>query len=276
MDYNSNTKTTAAVCPHCGARLTVDNRHDSAVCDYCGMPFPVEKPIERLREAQPVYAAAQAAAAQPPEKKHTLLWVLGWIFIFPVPLTILMLRNRSLPTWARYGIIAAGWIVYLLIAFSRPKSDGTQPAEPEYRTPAVTETVPEPTKPTQTTKTTAPAVSEMPKEAEPEPEAAGIEPKEPESQAPSEDGVSPAFKETMDSYEAYFDEYIAVMESVSNGSSDLNTLLRYAEFMEQYAEVTEKLENLDTSEMSEADHDYYTKVMLRIDKKLIEAAERMQ
>ena len=157
MEFSSNTRTIGAVCPHCGARLTVDNRHDSVVCDYCGMTFTVEKPAERRTEPRPVYTAPPAA--EPPKKKHTLLWVLGWIFIFPVPLTILMLRNRSLPPWARYGIIAAGWIVYLLIAFGRPKSSGTQSAEPEYRAPAVTDTVPEPAKPAQTAKPAAPAVS---------------------------------------------------------------------------------------------------------------------
>ena len=41
--------------------------------------------------------------------------MLGWIFIFPVPLTILMLRNQKLSKPVKIGIIVAAWIVYLII-----------------------------------------------------------------------------------------------------------------------------------------------------------------
>jgi len=50
-----------------------------------------------------------------PKKRKTWLWVLGWLFIFPVPLTILMLRKKDMKPAVKYGIIAAGWIVYFLI-----------------------------------------------------------------------------------------------------------------------------------------------------------------
>jgi len=47
------------------------------------------------------------------EKNSNLKWwVLGWIFVFPISLTILMLRNKSLNKWLRYGIIALAWIIY--------------------------------------------------------------------------------------------------------------------------------------------------------------------
>ena len=48
------------------------------------------------------------------------LWVLGWIFIFPVPLTALMLRpTNKLDKKIRYAIIAAAWLIYILwFAFS--------------------------------------------------------------------------------------------------------------------------------------------------------------
>ena len=51
----------------------------------------------------------------PPKRRKTWLWVLGWICIFPVPLTIIMLNKEDMSKKARYGIIAAGWILYLLI-----------------------------------------------------------------------------------------------------------------------------------------------------------------
>ena len=53
-----------------------------------------------------------------PKKKKTWLWVLGWIFIFPVPLTIILLRKKDMNSILKYGIIAVAWIVYLAIGFS--------------------------------------------------------------------------------------------------------------------------------------------------------------
>lgn len=50
-----------------------------------------------------------------PKKRKTWLWVLGWLFIFPVPLTILMLRKKNMKPVSKYGIIAIAWAIYLMI-----------------------------------------------------------------------------------------------------------------------------------------------------------------
>lgn len=55
------------------------------------------------------------------KKGKIWLWILGWICIFPVPLTILMLRKNGMKPGAKYGVIAAAWLVYLIIGFS-PKT----------------------------------------------------------------------------------------------------------------------------------------------------------
>lgn len=47
-------------------------------------------------------------------KTNRWLWVLGWIFIFPVPLTLLLLKNEKMKKTLKYGIIAAVWIIYLI------------------------------------------------------------------------------------------------------------------------------------------------------------------
>lgn len=47
--------------------------------------------------------------------KKTWLWVLGWICIFPVPLTILMLRKKDMKPAVKYGIIAAAWLLFFII-----------------------------------------------------------------------------------------------------------------------------------------------------------------
>ena len=48
----------------------------------------------------------------------TWLWVLGWICIFPLPLMILLLRKKDMKPALKYGIIAAAWILYLIIGLS--------------------------------------------------------------------------------------------------------------------------------------------------------------
>ena len=53
---------------------------------------------------------------QPAKKKRTWLWVLGWLFIFPLPLTLILLKKDMKPA-IKYGIIAVAWIVYLIIGF---------------------------------------------------------------------------------------------------------------------------------------------------------------
>ena len=51
-------------------------------------------------------------------KRKTWAWVLGWLFIFPIPLTILLFRKKNMAPVLKYGIIAAAWIIYLLIGFA--------------------------------------------------------------------------------------------------------------------------------------------------------------
>lgn len=47
--------------------------------------------------------------------KKTWLWVLGWIFIFPLPLTILMLRKKDMKPAVKYSVIAIAWVVFFAI-----------------------------------------------------------------------------------------------------------------------------------------------------------------
>lgn len=50
------------------------------------------------------------------KKKKTWMWILGWLFIFPLPLTILLLKKKDIKASVKYGIIAISWVIYLLIA----------------------------------------------------------------------------------------------------------------------------------------------------------------
>lgn len=120
-------------CPGCGARLEVDMDRKMAFCSYCGAALPVDDEIQKVQldgaekagyefekgrqraQAEAAQASCQQAPQEPPKRRKTWLWVLGWICIFPVPLTIIMLNKEDMSKKARYGIIAAGWIFYLLI-----------------------------------------------------------------------------------------------------------------------------------------------------------------
>ncbi|MBR6005752.1 MAG: hypothetical protein IK063_05960 [Clostridia bacterium] len=50
--------------------------------------------------------------------RQTWLWVLGWIFIFPLPLTLILLKKKEMKPALKYGIIAAAWVLYLIIVIS--------------------------------------------------------------------------------------------------------------------------------------------------------------
>ena len=129
-------KIVSMVCPNCGASLQVDADQKNLTCSCCGNGLSVDDEVKHVQydnaeetgyqfEKGRQRAQAEATRVQqqtfnmnfgkPPKKRKTWLWVLGWIFIFPVPLTILMLRNQKLSKPVKIGIIVAAWIVYLII-----------------------------------------------------------------------------------------------------------------------------------------------------------------
>ena len=46
-----------------------------------------------------------------------VLWFLGWIFVFPVPTTIVLCRINEFPKEAVYALSVVAWIIYGVIAF---------------------------------------------------------------------------------------------------------------------------------------------------------------
>lgn len=116
-------------CPNCGSNNVVYNREKQSetkeeivrktvgLCKACGYtwnPEDIQKQEEKEQTQQ--------------KRRKTWLWVLGWIFIFPVPLTILMLRpERTLDKRVRYAIIAIAWIVYIGMAATGKKNQTEEP-----------------------------------------------------------------------------------------------------------------------------------------------------
>ena len=136
-------------CPKCGANLRVDADRQSAFCEYCGGQILIDDEVQHLqidnaesagyafeKGRQRAQSEAQAqryytAQPQPTPKRNKKIvwWVLGWIFIFPIPLTILIARNQKLKTGAKIGIIVSAWIVYLLIGLVGNVTKGNEQAD---------------------------------------------------------------------------------------------------------------------------------------------------
>ena len=76
----------------------------------------------------------------------------------------------------------------------------------------------------------------------------------------------------MDSYEAFFDEYIAFMEKYEDSDDTLGMLADYAAYMARYAEAMAAMEALDEEELSTEETLYYIEVTSRISQKLAAAS----
>jgi|GEM_PF-2716341 len=93
------------------------------------------------------------------------------------------------------------------------------------------------------------------------------------SASPADDGfIRPEFKEAMDSYEAFFAEYAALMQAISDDPGDLTLLARYAAYMNRYTETMEALDSIEEGELTTAELSYYIEVMSRIQQLLLAAA----
>ena len=90
--------------------------------------------------------------------------------------------------------------------------------------------------------------------------------KKPEKQ----EGIRPEFKEAMDSYEDFFDEYVTFMNKYSKSEDTISMMSDYLNYMTKYSETMSQIEKLDESEMSDEEVVYYTKVMSRINQKIMD------
>lgn len=89
----------------------------------------------------------------------------------------------------------------------------------------------------------------------------------------STDGIRPEFKEAMDVYEAFFDEYAEFMKKYRSTENSFSLLTDYMMIMSRYAEVMESLDEIDEDNLSTEEYLYYVEVMTRINAKLLEAAD---
>lgn len=84
--------------------------------------------------------------------------------------------------------------------------------------------------------------------------------------------INPDFKAAMDSYEKFFDEYVAIMKKYKANPTDMSILSDYATYMGQYADMMQKFEKWENEDLNTAEAAYYIDVQARITKKLLEVA----
>lgn len=91
-----------------------------------------------------------------------------------------------------------------------------------------------------------------------------------EAASPSESTIRPEFKEAVDSYETFMNEYVEFMKKYQESDDILGMLTDYANYMAKYAEMVEKMNKIGDEEMTIAESAYYLEVMARVQKKLAE------
>lgn len=87
----------------------------------------------------------------------------------------------------------------------------------------------------------------------------------------SADVIRPEFKEAMDSYEAFYDEYCDFIKKYKANPSDLKLLTKYADMVEQLEDMNEKFEDWEDNDLSDTELKYYLEVNNRISQKMIDA-----
>ncbi len=148
---NCGAETNAAVCEYCGTQIN----NPKGCCKRCGSPnlsFRRENQGEiKGKKSNRIVHRTVGVCKDcgytwfedeiKSSKRKTWLWVLGWIFIFPIPLTILMVKNKKLKSWAKILIIAGAWALYLVIAFAGSLSNNSTKEAPPVETmqPNITE-----------------------------------------------------------------------------------------------------------------------------------------
>ena len=86
-------------------------------------------------------------------------------------------------------------------------------------------------------------------------------------------GIRPEFKESMDSYEAFFDEYIAFMEKYTSSNDPLGMLANYTEYLSKYTEAMTTFDKINDGTLSSEELVYYLEVQNRIMQKLLTIAQ---
>ena len=85
-------------------------------------------------------------------------------------------------------------------------------------------------------------------------------------------GLRSDFKQAMDSYESFMNEYVIFMKKYKNNPADLTILNDYSNYTTKYADYVDKFNKWKSEELNTEELKYYIDVQTRINKKLAEIA----
>ena len=118
-------------CPKCGSTNVTFNRENQGEIRGKNSKRVVHYTVGLCKDCGFTW---RTDGGQTTGKRKTWLWVLGWIFIFPLPLTLILIKKKEMKPALKYGIIAAAWIFYLLIGLSGNASDSAAQNQTEKTT----------------------------------------------------------------------------------------------------------------------------------------------
>ncbi|EKZ0110448.1 hypothetical protein IGK80_002325 [Enterococcus sp. DIV0609] len=122
-------------CENCGAEV------HGTICEYC--KSKISKEPHSINITNNYYNTADKNSVSTQEnihektttkqnsKKKIWLWILGWLFIFPLPLTILLIRKKDMQPTVKYGLIAFIWIFVFAIGFLGENNNKTYSKLPD-------------------------------------------------------------------------------------------------------------------------------------------------
>ena len=82
--------------------------------------------------------------------------------------------------------------------------------------------------------------------------------------------MRPEFKEAMDSYEAFYDEYCEFMKKYNANPTDTELISSYGDIMTEMVEMTGKFEAWEENDLNTAELKYYIEVNNRVAQKLVD------
>lgn len=98
----------------------------------------------------------------------------------------------------------------------------------------------------------------------------------PETSKPAEadaSGLRSDFKEAMDNYESFMNDYVDFMKKYQANPTDLSLITDYATYINKYNELSQSFEKWDSSDMNDAETAYYLEVQTRVNNKLLEVSQ---
>ena len=86
------------------------------------------------------------------------------------------------------------------------------------------------------------------------------------------DGMRIEFKEAMDAYEAFYDDYVDFMKKYNENPSDLTLMMELGDMTSKLSDMEDKFAKWEDEDLNDAELKYYIEVQNRVSKKLLDVA----